>query len=103
MDYAYQHGFHHVWNDFDDQTYRDHNFTYPTVNGIVPTVQWEGFREAVNDVRYLTTLSQAIANAPAAKKTDAAAAQTWLKGLDPLTTDLDAMRAAAVEWIGKIR
>jgi hypothetical protein len=57
MDYAYQHGFgDHIWNDFDHERFRDHVFAYPTSNGIIDTIQWEGFREAVDDVRYLATL-----------------------------------------------
>jgi len=56
MDYAYQHSFGHIWNDFDDVKFRDHVFGYPTSSGVIDTVQWEGFREAVDDVRYLTTL-----------------------------------------------
>ncbi len=65
MDYAYQHAFGHIWNDYDHPHYRDHNFTYPTINGVVDTIQWEGFREGVDDVRYVTTLEQAIEQAPA--------------------------------------
>lgn len=103
MDYAYQHGFNHVWDDFDDRSYRDHNFSYPTVNGIVDTIQWEGFREAVDDVRYVTTLEQAIKTAPAAKKQTAAAAQKWLDELDPLRGDLDEIRDQMVVWIGKLK
>ena len=103
MDYAYQHAFHHVWNDFDDKTYRDHNFTYPTVTGVIDTVAWEGFREAVDDVRYVTTLEKAIASAPAAKRKQAAQARKWLEALDPSLTDPDAVRAETVEWIVKLR
>ena len=96
MDYAYQHGFGHVWNDFDSVHYRDHNFTYPTVNGIVGTVQWEGFREAVDDVRYVTTLEQIIA----ATDTDRAReARKWLDELDPDTADLYETRRDMAEWI----
>jgi hypothetical protein len=29
---------------------------YPTVNKPIPTIQWEGWREGVNDVRYLSLL-----------------------------------------------
>ncbi|MCC7493532.1 MAG: hypothetical protein IT204_14355 [Fimbriimonadaceae bacterium] len=97
MDYAYQHGFHHVWNDFDDLTYRDHNFTYPTVDGIVDTLAWEGFREAVDDVRYLTLLEQRLAAAP--QHAQAAAATAWLRGLDARQADLDALRQEAARWI----
>ena len=79
MDYAYQHGFHHVWNDFDDKRYRDHNFTYPTMNGVVGTLQWEGFREGVDDVRYVTTLEKAIEAAPEGKTHAAAQARKWIE------------------------
>ncbi len=102
MDYAYQHGFNHIWNDFDHRSYRDHNFTYPTVNGIVGTIQWEGFREGVDDVRYVTTLEKAIANAPAAKKRLAAQAQKWLQELDPAKDNLDDIRAQIVRWIKQL-
>jgi len=103
MDYAYQHGFHHVWNDFDDRTYRDHNFAYPTVDGVIPTIAWEGFREAVDDVRYVTTLEKAIRAAPAARREEAAAATQWLAALEPATADLDATRAALADWIRRLR
>ena len=102
MDYAYQHGFGHVWNDFDSTSYRDHNFTYPTVNGVVDTVQWEGFREGVDDVRYVTTLEEAIAEAQAGKKTTADEAQAWLDALEPKTADLDEVRGQVVEWVGRL-
>jgi hypothetical protein len=56
MDYAYQQGFgQSIWNDFDHDTYRDHVFAYPTSNGVIDTIQWEGFREGVDDTRYLAT------------------------------------------------
>jgi hypothetical protein len=84
MDYAYQDGFpgrisargplsdcatsttHYcsLWNDFDSSQYYDHVFTYPTTTGVIDTIQWEGFREAVDDTRYLATL-QAIMQASA--------------------------------------
>ncbi len=100
MDYAYQHGFGHVWNDFDDPTYRDHVFAYPTVDGVVDTIQWEGFREGVDDVRYLTTLADQIQKAESvpAKQQIAREAKQWLAGID-VGADLDDVRAKIVEWI----
>jgi hypothetical protein len=93
MDYAYQHSFGHSWNDFDHQRYRDHNFTYQTADGVIDTIQWEGFREGVDDVRYLTTLLKAIKVAKANPTKAAAAedAERWLKQLD-ITGDLHEVR-----------
>ena len=36
--------------------FRDHVFAYPTSNGVIDTIQWEGWREGVDDTRYLATL-----------------------------------------------
>ncbi len=58
MDYAYQDGFEDIWNDFDSRSYRDHVFAYPASEGVIDTVQFEGFREAVDDVRYVSTLAR---------------------------------------------
>ena len=99
MDYAYQHGFGHVWNDFDSPRYRDHNFSYPTISGIVGTIQWEGFREGVDDVRYITTLEKAIA---AAGDTEPARqAQRWLDNIAP-SGDLPHIRGQAIWWIKRL-
>lgn len=62
MDYAYQHAFGHIWNDFDSPRFRDHVFAYPTTDGVIDTIQWEGFREAVDDIRYLTALLEMCSN-----------------------------------------
>jgi hypothetical protein len=58
MNYAYQHSYGHIWNDYDsaDTHYRDHVFAYPTSNGVIDTIEWEGFRNGVDDLRYLATL-----------------------------------------------
>ena len=45
MDYAYQVSHGHIWNDFDNKRYRDYAFAYPTVDGVIDTIQWEGFRD----------------------------------------------------------
>ncbi|MEO7860393.1 MAG: hypothetical protein ABIU05_08090 [Nitrospirales bacterium] len=65
MPYAYQHCFGACWNDVDHPKYRDHNLTYPTADGVIDTLAWEGFREAVDDLRYLTTLEKLLSNVSA--------------------------------------
>ena len=49
---------HHLqgWNDTEEGLYRPMNFVYGSGNGCVDTLQWEGFREGVDDVRYATLL-----------------------------------------------
>lgn len=57
MDYAYQHSLGFIWDDFDHPDFRDHVFAYPTLDGVIDTVAWEGFREAVDDSRYIALLA----------------------------------------------
>jgi len=64
MLYAYQDGFGFVWNDLDSQQFRDHVFAYPTVDGVIDTVAWEGLREGIDDVRYLSQLKLFVDNPP---------------------------------------
>jgi len=57
LDYTYQmHEIVNNWNDFKNNRYRMHNMTYPTLNKPISTIQWEGWREGVNDIRYITLL-----------------------------------------------
>lgn len=56
MSYAYQHSMGSIWNDFDNPRFKDHVFAYPTIDGVIDTIAWEGFREGVDDVRYISTL-----------------------------------------------
>ena len=61
MEFAYQFPYgKNIWNDYDDLSggtlYRDHVFAYPTSNGVIDTIQWEGFREGVDDTRYVASL-----------------------------------------------
>ena len=64
MTYAYQDSYGAIWNDFDHDVYRDHVFAYPTSDGVIDTIAWEGFREGVDDVRYITTLERKLMSAP---------------------------------------
>jgi hypothetical protein len=68
MDYAYQHEAGALWNDFDSVNFRDLVFAYPTSNGVIDTIQWEGWREGVDDTRYLATLIKQEGNDASAKE-----------------------------------
>ena len=114
MDFAYQWAYGNIWNDFDSEKFRDHCFAYPTVNGVVGTIQWEGFREGVDDVRYITTLEKAIEAAGDSKP--ARAARHWLddlksknarqkvswKAQEPTAEDLNQVRVRTVSWINQL-
>jgi hypothetical protein len=99
MPYAYQDGGGSVWNDFDSDRHRDFNFTYPALDRPIDTIQWEGLREGVDDVRYLSTLLGMLESADTEK---AAGVRSWLNQLRaaPLgKLDLDAVRQALTAHI----
>ncbi len=98
MDASYQLAFNSPWNDFDDSQYRDHMMVYPTIDGVIDTIQWEGWREGVDDVRYLTTLLKYIQNAPASQANLAAQAQQFVNNIDP-SADLYSLRTNMINLI----
>ncbi len=101
MDWAYQSGFGNIWNDFDNPDYRDEVFAYPTTDGVIDTIQWEGFREGVNDIRYLSTLLDTINKAKSSGK-DVSAAENWLaslKQIDLTAINLDSVREEIIKYI----
>ena len=108
MDYAYQAAGDGTmfWNDFDNSVYRDIAFAYPTVDGVIDTIQWEGWREGVDDVRYLTTLLEFIGKSKnstdSAVKEKALNAEEYIRNLKetPLSTmDLDLIRLEMIQYI----
>jgi len=107
MTYAYQDPCPgNPWDDFEGKkSYRGHMMTYPTVDGVIDTLAIEGFREAVDDVRYTTLLYQKIEAAKESqdpqKKLDAAEAEEYMKEVDP-NGDLDQIREKIISYILKL-
>jgi hypothetical protein len=100
MNFAYYWPMKNVWNDFDS-TWRDHNMVYPTVDGVIDTIQWEGFREGVDDVRYLSTLLDRVAYAKT-KGINTSAIENWLADLKQsnlATQNLDNIRSQMASYI----
>jgi hypothetical protein len=64
----------------------------------IETLQWEGYREGVDDTRYLATLLEAIRTAEPGQKDVAEAARRWLVEVD-VSGDLDAIRREMIGWI----
>lgn len=98
--------YYHQWNDFDGNPYRGHNFVYPTVDGVIDTIQWEGYREGIDDLRYLATLRKAIAEAevsssPALRKA-ATEATGFVETMD-VSGDLYVIRQEILRWILRLR
>jgi len=99
--YAYQHSMQDIWSDFDDELYRDHCFTYPTATKPIDTIQYEGFREGITDMRYLATLLDVIATATL-HSISTSSIETWLdtlKTTDLSTVDLDSIRGQMISYI----
>ncbi len=66
IDFAYEYAHEQsIWNDWsalDYDNYTSENVVYPTSNGIIDTLQWEGFREGVDDSRYADYLTYVTGN-----------------------------------------
>ena len=94
------------WND-DRTTYRPMVYAYACGDGLVDTLQWEGFREGVDDIRYATLLSDFARKAQ--KSSDLAVrylggqAMQFLAGLDTKGCDQDTVRGEMIERIERLR
>lgn len=106
-----------AWGDFDSPWppsppyYKEHNMVYRTKSGVIDTIQWEGYREGVDDVRYVTTLLKKIEEAEKSK--DAKIREVALEAKEYLEelkkgdvnhpkVDLDAVRLKMISYILKL-
>jgi len=93
------------WNDFLGEVYnfRRFNMTYPTREGVIDTIEWEGVREAVDDVRYATLLKLLARAAADSDNVDAVylgrQALLWLERVDESSADLNSIRLEMVNRI----
>lgn len=106
MSYIYQVGVGNIWDDFDGgRNVRDINFTYPTINSVIDTIQYEGFREAIDDARYLATLQSLIAINTASGAKSVSGANRFLNDFKTMSLltfaslDLDAVRENIAAYI----
>jgi hypothetical protein len=106
-DGSFNYQYYSGWNDFDGDAFRQFNLVYPTTEGVIDTLAWEGFREGIDDIRYATKLKQeaqrAIASGNVKAMHAAKKALMWLELLDDKTADLSAARAEIIEYILKIQ
>jgi len=98
---------HKPWNDFASTQYRGFNLVYPTKTGVIDTMAWEGFRAALDDVRYATLLKMLAEEAFKSDNVDtvmaAKKAMIWFEETNEMTSDLDTFRLEMVNYILDLR
>jgi hypothetical protein len=97
MDWAYMMGRgQSIWNNFDNtkNNYTEENFVYPKSDGVIDTIQWEGFREGIDDTRYADYLTQFTGSTSAAKS-------TITSGI-AAREDMSQIRATLINQIGSV-
>ncbi len=94
------------WNDRFFPLYRPMAAAYLNRGGVVDTLQWEGFREGVDDIRYASLLKllarDAIASSDVRRAVEAKKALQFLALLKPGEMDLNVVRAEIIDRILKM-
>ncbi len=95
-----------IWDDNEGSAERGFCMVYPTINGVIDTIAWEGFREGIDDIRYATKLKMTAEKAMKSKNLEAATmakkALRWLETLDAKSDNLDTARLEMINYILKI-
>ena len=96
-----------TWNDLAYDLYKPMMLAYMTRTGLVDTLAWEGFREAVDDIRYTTLFRTEAERCRDSKNLDTRyagrQALMWWGDIDFEVADLNAVRADMIEYILKLR
>lgn len=100
-----------AWDDFaadSPHPYRNHMMTYPGKRGPIDTIQWEGYREGCDDLRYMHTLELALAQAQNENRNSKLTSEVtaWLiqlrtKSLEDV--DLHSVRKKMIDYITRLR
>ncbi len=99
----------HHFGPYNDRsyTYKPMVYAYGSGNGVIDTIQWEGFREGVDDIRYATALKRLAKEAADSPDMDiqnaGRAALQYLAELDPETGDMNEMRLEMIHRILSLR
>ncbi len=92
------------WNEFNEHFWKQHCMVYPTANGVIDTIQYEGLARGINDLRYLGKLLELREKLPAEAKLGREI-DDFIGAIkkDPYTSTLDqeAVRDRIVELILK--
>jgi len=110
MTYCYHweiQGFGPMWSDWCERKYKAHNMVYPTGDGVIDTLQWEGYREGIDDVRYLNVLIEEVKKAKDSQMVKKEA-QKFLEELkkgdiNRDIEDMDTLRLKIIDYIMKLK
>ena len=99
---------HHFGSFNDDRTtYKPMVFAYGCGNGVIDTIQWEGFREGIDDIRYATLLTslarEAAASDDIATRYAGTTALQYLASIKREEDDLNACRLEMTRHILKLK
>lgn len=91
------------WNDREWPLYKPMVLAYPISDGLVDTLEWEGFRSGIDDIRYATKLRQ-LANAAVEsddldRKEAGLKVRQWFAMMDGNDVDLNEVRMEMIEKI----
>ena len=98
-----------VWNEFafESPQYKNFCIVYPTADGVVDTVAWEGVREGYDDIRYLTLLRRLAREALRSGDRELVRlgkrSMAWAEMINPETVQLDRMRLESAERIARLQ
>lgn len=95
------------WNDREWETYKPMVLAYPISDGLVDTLEWQGFRAGIDDIRYATKLRQLANAAIASDNLDRQEAgfkvRQWFAMMDANNADLNQVRMEMIEKIEELR
>ncbi len=99
---------HHLGPYDDDSTgYKPMVFTYGIYDGVLDTLQWEGFPEGIDDIRYatlLTSLAREACDSPDLRVSQLGRrARQYLASFKRDSDDLNACRLEMANWILSLR
>ena len=91
------------WNDRAWDLYKPMVLAYPISDGLVDTLEWDGFRSGIDDIRYATKLRQLANAAIDSGNLDRVEAgrkvRQWFAMMDGSTVDLNTVRMEMIEKI----
>ncbi len=96
------------WTDAPSPATRSRTFLYPTKTGFIPTLAWEGVRDAIVDARCLSAVNRLACDARyLADKDNKIAiegrkAMSWLAWLRPKLESTDTIRLECLAWIDRL-